>query len=98
MASWWAFGETPFVTIRPTPKTVPALPPSAELDRAATHVASLGCGAATDAWGLASDAGRGRTEGHHGGGLVRKKTDLSLEPGSYRRTWYKFYGRARKAR
>ena len=40
----------------------------------------------------------GRTEGHHGGGLVRKKTDLSLEPGSYRRTWYKFYGMARKAR
>ena len=39
----------------------------------------------------------GRTEGHHGGWLVRKKTGLSLEPGPYRRTWYRFYGRARKA-
>ncbi len=63
MASRWAFSVTPFVTIRPMPKTVPALPPSAELDRAATHDASTGCGAATDAWGLASDAGMGSNGG-----------------------------------
>ncbi len=36
-------------------------------------------------------------EGHHGGRLVRKKTGLSLEPDPYHRTWYKFYGRARRA-
>jgi hypothetical protein len=85
----------------PTPKTVTALPPSAELDRAATRVASPGCDAAAGAsWGSASDTGMGLNKGHHGGGLVqnRKKTDLPLEPGSYRRTWYMFYGRARKAR
>jgi hypothetical protein len=47
----------------PTPRTVPALPPSAESDRAATHDASPGCGAAADAWGSASDAVMGSNGG-----------------------------------
>jgi hypothetical protein len=77
---------------------VPALTPSAESDRAATRVASPGCDAAADAWGSASDAGMGSNGGPSWWGVGSKKTDLSLEPGPYRRTWYKFYGRARKAR
>ena len=40
----------------------------------------------------------GRTEGHHGGGPLTQKTDLSFRSGSYRRTWYDFYGTTGKAR
>jgi hypothetical protein len=47
----------------PTSKTVPALPPSAESDRAATHVAFPGYDAATDDWGPASDVGKGSNGG-----------------------------------
>jgi hypothetical protein len=89
----------------PTPKTVPALPPpSAELDRAATRVASPGCDAATDAWGVGVRRRHGverRAIMVWWGGGSKKKTDLFFRSGSllsyYPITWYEFYGRTGKA-
>jgi hypothetical protein len=57
----------------PPPKTVSALPPSAESDRAATHVASPGYDAATDDWGSASDVGKGSNGGPSWWGAGLKK-------------------------
>jgi hypothetical protein len=63
----WDYGVIPFVTFRPHAENgagAPVLPPSAESDRAATHVTSpAGCGTAADAWGSVSDAGMGSNGG-----------------------------------
>jgi hypothetical protein len=57
----------------PTPKTVPALPPSAESDRAAAIVASPVNDAATHDWGSASDVGKGSNGGPSWWGAGSKK-------------------------
>ena len=68
----------------PMPKTVPVLPPSAELDRAETHVASPGYDAAADDWGSASDVGKGSNGGPSlWGAGSKKKLTCHLSPAHF---------------